>query len=96
MSPNTVSDVATGKRAAITLSRPKLNEGETFLAEGIRCSVCKATISVIPCRACGAAAAKGIVESVHIPCSRKSVEVCGPLERPRGLPLDRQALAWLD
>lgn len=61
VSPNTVSDVATGKRAAITLARPILNDGETFLPKPIRCSVCRATISVIPCRACSATREKNLV-----------------------------------
>lgn len=53
VSANLVSDVACGKRTAITLSRPILNDGEEFLPKPVRCSVCRARISVIPCRACG-------------------------------------------
>jgi DNA-binding CsgD family transcriptional regulator len=54
VSPNTVGDVAAGRRKAIRLAKPVLDEGETFLPEPIRCSVCRATISVVPCRACRA------------------------------------------
>jgi len=49
-----VSDVASGKRAAITLSRPHLADGEEFLPRPIRCPTCRARISVVPCRACRA------------------------------------------
>ena len=52
VSPNTVSDVANGKRPALTLVHPTLDEGERFLSEPIRCSVCGGLISVVPCRAC--------------------------------------------
>ncbi len=54
VSTSTVDAVATGRRQAITLRRPVLDEGETFLPRPIRCSVCRALISVIPCRACRA------------------------------------------
>jgi len=52
VSSNTVSDVASGKRKAVTLLPPKINAGERFLAEPIRCGDCGAMISVAPCRAC--------------------------------------------
>jgi len=61
VSPNTVSDVASGKRRAITLTPPILGDGERFLPEPIRCSVCRATISVIPCRACAATRERELV-----------------------------------
>lgn len=61
VSPNTVTDVATGKRTALTLVQPILSDGETFLPEPIRCSVCRALISVIPCRACSATREKNLV-----------------------------------
>ena len=54
VSTNTVGDVARGKRQAVTLSRPVLAKGEQFLAQPIRCGVCRALISVVPCRACNA------------------------------------------
>ena len=52
VSTNTVGDVARGKRQAVTLLRPVLAKGEQFLAQPIRCGVCLASISVVPCRAC--------------------------------------------
>ena len=52
VSANLVADVASGKRPAITLSRPILAEGERFLPKPVRCSVCRVRISVVPCRAC--------------------------------------------
>ena len=52
VSSNTVSDVATGKRLAISMWRPYLQKSERFLAKPIRCRVCLAPISVVPCRAC--------------------------------------------
>lgn len=61
VSKNTVSDVATGERRAVTLVRPLLSNGETFLSQPIRCSVCGAMISVIPCRACAACREKNRV-----------------------------------
>jgi hypothetical protein len=54
VSPNTVTDVACGRRVAITLAKPILNDGERFLPDSIRCSGCHAMISVAPCRACRA------------------------------------------
>jgi len=54
VSGNAVAGVASGKRRAVTLVRPILNVGERFLPEPIRCSVCRARISVVPCRACRA------------------------------------------
>ena len=54
VSANAVGDVASGKRLAVTLSPPILSDGEEFLPEPIRCQVCRARISVVPCRACGA------------------------------------------
>jgi len=58
VSTNTVSDVATGKRQAVTTTRVTLDEGEQFLAEPIRCGACGALISVTPCRACRARESK--------------------------------------
>ena len=52
VSPNMVTDVANGKRKAVTLSRPQLDEEEQFVREPIRCDQCGALISVVPCRAC--------------------------------------------
>jgi hypothetical protein len=49
---NTVNDVAAGKRLAISKRKPYLQKGEQFLAKPIRCRVCLAPISVVPCRAC--------------------------------------------
>ena len=54
VSINTVGDVARGERPAVTLVRPVLDKGERFLARPIRCRVCRASISVAPCRACRA------------------------------------------
>jgi DNA-binding CsgD family transcriptional regulator len=54
VSPNTVADVAAGRRKAITMVRPFLEKGERFLSDPIRCSGCHAMISVAPCRACRA------------------------------------------
>jgi hypothetical protein len=52
VSPSLVSAVAAGRRQPISTWRPCLQEGERFLPEPIRCSVCRANISVVPCRAC--------------------------------------------
>jgi hypothetical protein len=52
VSTNFVAEVASGKRDAVTLLRPVLNKGERFLPRPIRCPVCRARISVVPCRAC--------------------------------------------
>jgi len=52
VSTNMVSDVAAGRRQAVTMGRPPLADDERFLAEPIRCSVCRAKISIVPCRAC--------------------------------------------
>lgn len=52
VSTNMVTDVARGKRLPISMCNPYLQEGERFLPEPIRCSVCRALISVVPCRAC--------------------------------------------
>jgi len=54
VSSNMVAEVAAGKRLPVSTWRPYLQEGERFLPEPIRCSVCRANISVIPCRACRA------------------------------------------
>jgi hypothetical protein len=54
VSANAVGDVASGKRLAVTLSPPILSDGEEFLPRPIRCPVCRARISVVPCRACAA------------------------------------------
>lgn len=61
VSPNTVSDVASGKRQAVTMIRPDLEKGERFLREPIRCSGCHAMISVAPCRACRVRREKNLV-----------------------------------
>jgi hypothetical protein len=52
VSASTVNDVAKGKRQAVTLIRPLLNQGERFLSRPIRCPDCRAMVSVMPCRAC--------------------------------------------
>jgi hypothetical protein len=54
VSVNTVSDVVTGKRKAITTKRLNSSRGEQFLPEPMRCGQCGAMISVAPCRACRA------------------------------------------
>lgn len=56
VSANLVADVAAGRRRAVTLSRPLLDDGERFLPSPIRCSGCGASISVLPCRTCRALA----------------------------------------
>jgi hypothetical protein len=61
VSPNTVTDVAAGRRDAITMGRPKLAEGEQFLPRPIRCRHCRALISITPCRACSAQREKNSV-----------------------------------
>jgi DNA-binding CsgD family transcriptional regulator len=64
ISSNMVAEVAHGKRLPVSTWRPYLQEGERFLPAPIRCSVCRANISVVPCRACQArreAAAKKII-----------------------------------
>jgi len=47
-----VTAVARGQRVAITQGKPPLEEGERFLEKPIRCSVCKALLTVVPCRVC--------------------------------------------
>jgi hypothetical protein len=54
VSPTTVNDVARGKRLPISMSNPYLQQGEQFLPIPVRCDVCCAKISVLPCRACQA------------------------------------------
>lgn len=54
VSPNVVSDVASGKRKAVTSKRLHPANGEEFLPEPIRCRDCGALISIAPCRACRA------------------------------------------
>jgi len=54
VSANAVGYVASGKRLAVTLSPPILSDGEEFLPGPIRRPVCRAQISVVPCRACEA------------------------------------------
>ena len=54
VSVNAVGDADGGKRLAVTLSPPILSDGEEFLRRPIRCPVCRARISTVPCRACGA------------------------------------------
>ena len=54
VSVNTVSDVVTGKRKAITTKRLNPSCGEQFLPEPIRCGECGAMVSIVPCRACRA------------------------------------------
>jgi len=64
VSPNTVSDVAAGRRKAVTTRRLNPGKDEQFLPQPIRCGECGSLISVAPCRACRArreAAAKKIV-----------------------------------
>jgi hypothetical protein len=64
VSDNTVSDVATGKRLARSTWAPYVQEDERFLAEPVRCSVCRASISVVPCRACRTRRQAGAQKSV--------------------------------
>lgn len=52
VSADIVGRVASGKRKALTLARPRLSRGERFLREPIRCRGCHALLSVVPCRAC--------------------------------------------
>ena len=52
VSANIVAHVASGKRTALTLARPRLSRGEQFLPEPIRCRGCHALLSVVPCRVC--------------------------------------------
>ena len=49
-----VEDVAAGRRPAITSERPFVFKDleERFVEESIRCSVCGAMLSIVPCRAC--------------------------------------------
>jgi DNA-binding CsgD family transcriptional regulator len=54
ISPNMVSDVASGKRLPISTWSPYLQKDERFLPAPIRCSVCRGLISVAPCRTCRA------------------------------------------
>jgi hypothetical protein len=54
VSTNVVSDVASGKRKAVTTKRLHPAEGEQFLPEPTRCRDCGALISITPCRACRA------------------------------------------
>ncbi len=58
VSPNVVSDVASGKRKAVTSKRLHPANGEEFLPEPIRCRECGALISIVPCQACRARLAK--------------------------------------
>jgi len=52
VSLNFVTKVAQGERPPISTERPVLDKGERFLPAPIRCSVCRARISIVPCRAC--------------------------------------------
>lgn len=54
VSTNFVASVASGRRQAVTLGMPILNDGERFLPRPIRCAGCAALISVVPCRGCRA------------------------------------------
>ena len=54
VSPNFVSQVATGKRLVMATTRPPLDHGERFLPKTIRCSGCRRRILVVPCRICRA------------------------------------------
>lgn len=54
VSTNFVAGVASGRRQAVTLGSPILNEGERFLPKPTRCTACAALISVVPCRGCQA------------------------------------------
>ena len=56
VSMHVVSEVALGRRRAVTGERPCVFKdlGERFLPEPIRCSVCRAKILIVPCRACRA------------------------------------------
>jgi hypothetical protein len=54
VSEKTVSDIAAGRRKAVTTERPALCRGEQFVRKTVRCRRCGAKISVVPCRACRA------------------------------------------
>jgi hypothetical protein len=61
VSVNTVSDVVTGKRKAVTTKQLNPCRGEQFLPEPIRCGQCGAMVSIMPCRACQARRQKNSV-----------------------------------
>ena len=52
VSGNLVSEVALGRRPISTLRSMEVDEGELFVPEPIRCGLCGALVSVVPCRAC--------------------------------------------
>jgi len=52
VSGNTVTEVALGRRPISTLRYMEVDEGELFVPEPIRCGICGALVSVLPCRAC--------------------------------------------
>jgi len=52
VSEKTVSDIASGRREAVTTEKPTLRVGERFMRRPIRCRACGAKIVVTPCRAC--------------------------------------------
>ena len=56
VSSHIVEQVASGRRAAVSTDRPVVLKdlGERFLPKPIRCSGCRAKISIVPCRACRA------------------------------------------
>ena len=56
VSAHIVEEVASGRRSAVSTDRPAVFKdlGEHFLPEPIRCSGCRAKISIVPCRACRA------------------------------------------
>ena len=60
VSPNFVTEVAQGERLPISTERPVLDKGERFLQAPIRCSVCRALVSIVPCRACRTRRARGV------------------------------------
>jgi hypothetical protein len=58
VSENTVRLIAKGENLISDTAAFYLQEGERFLHEPIRCDVCRALISVVPCRACNTRNAK--------------------------------------
>ena len=54
VSPNFVTQIASGRRAAVSTLQPILSKGERFVPEPIRCGGCGRRIVVTPCRICRA------------------------------------------
>jgi hypothetical protein len=66
VSMNLVTDVAMGRRDAVSTTRPTLNEGEEFLPRPIRCEECGGLISIVPCRACRANRYAGLLRAIRV------------------------------